>query len=238
MGDVTNWEHAFAAFAGLAVPIGAAWQQRALRRGEVVLTTREKVLTYAANSAALWLLAVGAIAAWRTGGGTLDGLGLTAAPSPLGGAVAAGAVCLALYAIDVVSEIGSPARRAATAARLRRAAPFLPADGREFAWSMVLVASASIAEEIVYRGFLVGYLARVFGGATAGNAAAILLPALVFAVAHGYQGRRAVVKIALLAAALGAIAAWTRSLWVPIAVHFAIDLTGALLAVRLLRTPA
>ena len=111
----------------------------------------------------------------------------------------------------------------------------MPATPGEVGHSLVMVASAALFEEIVFRGFLIAYVAHFTGATTPGLVAAVMLPAAVFGLGHLYQGWHAVLKIVLLAGVFGWILVVTGSLWIPIALHFLVDLIGVCLGPRLLR---
>jgi len=68
--------------------------------------------------------------------------------------------------------------------------------------------TAGICEEMAFR----GYLQRQFQALTGKVAWAILLQALVFGIAHGYQGWRNVIVISVLGVLYGALAAWRKNL--------------------------
>jgi len=68
--------------------------------------------------------------------------------------------------------------------------------------------TAGICEEMAFR----GYLQRQFHALTGSVAWAIVLQALVFGIAHGYQGWRNVVVIIVLGVLYGALAAWRKNL--------------------------
>ena len=68
--------------------------------------------------------------------------------------------------------------------------------------------TAGICEEMAFR----GYLQRQFHALTGNIPWAILLQALVFGIAHGYQGWRNVVVISVLGVLYGALAAWRKNL--------------------------
>jgi membrane protease YdiL (CAAX protease family) len=233
MTSPTPWQHLLALAIGVALPAYGVLQHRRLRGDGRVLEPRQKIATYWANTIFLLLLAVLAVLAWRRTG-TLATLGLTAPPRRLGVGLLLAAVVLVGYAADVWWQLATPARLAATRAHWQRHAPFMPATAREVRHGLALVVAAATAEEILYRGFLIGYLAWFTP-----LPVAVAVPALVFGASHLYQGGHAVAKIVLLAALLGVIAVVTRSLWIPMALHFAIDLAGLLLApVLLAREPA
>ncbi len=68
--------------------------------------------------------------------------------------------------------------------------------------------TAGICEEMAFR----GYLQRQFQALTGNIVWAVLLQALVFGIAHGYQGWRSVVVISVLGVLYGALAAWRKNL--------------------------
>jgi uncharacterized protein len=68
--------------------------------------------------------------------------------------------------------------------------------------------TAGICEEMAFR----GYLQRQFHALTGSVAWAVVLQALVFGIAHGYQGWRNVVVISVLGVLYGALAAWRKNL--------------------------
>ncbi len=233
----TIWDHVLAALCGVIAPAIGVWQQRKLTTDEGELepfTTRAKIAVYWSNSAVLWILAGAAVLAWWWAERTFASLGLTAAPErwAVGGALA-GAV-LVLYAADVWWNLATSERRAEARERWQRDTPFMPETGREVAHSLVLVTSAAIGEEIVFRGFLVSYVTSFAGVSLGGLAAAIALPALVFAACHTYQGVHAVGKIFVGAVLFGALFVVTGSLWIPIALHFVVDIVGSGLGPRLM----
>ena len=73
---------------------------------------------------------------------------------------------------------------------------------------MAVSLTAGFCEELIYR----GYLQRQFTALTHSVAGGIVLQAIAFALSHGYQGWRFVLLIAVLAAMLGLLANWRRSL--------------------------
>jgi membrane protease YdiL (CAAX protease family) len=90
--------------------------------------------------------------------------------------------------------------------------------------ALVFALSNGIMEEIAYRGALTGWSARVIG-----LAPALGLQAVVFGLAHSgpdFVGSPLPVMLALAAGGLlaGIIAVRTRSLFLPIAIHVALDL--------------
>lgn len=236
MGTVTIWHHVLALAIGLILPAYAARQHVRARADRSPFEPWQKIATYWANGLFIVALAGIAVLVWGSTA-TLRTLGLTAPPDPLGLGLLLGAAALAAYAFDAWWQLSAPHRAAATRAHWRRHTPFLPATPREVRHALALVVAAATGEEILYRGFLIGYLAHFLGPSPQGLVAAVALPALVFGASHLYQGWHAVAKIVLLGGVLGAIFVVTGSLWIPMAVHFVVDLTGVLLAPSLLAPP-
>lgn len=86
--------------------------------------------------------------------------------------------------------------------------PLLPRSGLELGIWILLSATAGFCEEIMFR----GYLQKQFLAATRSTAAAIVLQAVIFGIAHAYQGGRRIILIAVYGALFGMLAAWRKSL--------------------------
>jgi membrane protease YdiL (CAAX protease family) len=86
--------------------------------------------------------------------------------------------------------------------------PLLPQTGLELGIWLVLSATAGFCEEIMFR----GYLQKQFRAATRSTTAAIVLQAVVFGIAHAYQGGRRIILIGVYGALFGILAAWRKSL--------------------------
>ena len=84
----------------------------------------------------------------------------------------------------------------------------VPQGPIEVALFLAVSLTAGFCEELIYR----GYLQRQFTALTHSVAGGIVLQAIAFALSHGYQGWRFVLLIAVLAAMLGLLANWRRSL--------------------------
>jgi membrane protease YdiL (CAAX protease family) len=62
---------------------------------------------------------------------------------------------------------------------------------------------------------------------------AAIVPALLFALAHFYQGYRAMVKIFILSLFFALVFLFSKSLLIVMAVHVLIDLAGGILAMKM-----
>ncbi|WBO22443.1 CPBP family intramembrane glutamic endopeptidase [Sphingomonas abietis] len=111
-------------------------------------------------------------------------------------------------------------------------AAFLPRTGAQLRWGLIVSLAAGLCEEIGYRGYLMPYLgaALPLWGMIAGGA-------LIFGLAHIYQGWVGTLMTTLIGAALAGLYLVCGSLWWPIALHAAIDLSAMVTAYVVLRLP-
>ncbi len=236
--SLTVFDHLLAALIGLVLPVfGAVQRRHALADAEgtepLPLDTGQKIFLYWCNGAMLVLLGGGALLIWWFAERPWQDLGLTVPPDRLGWGLLLALFFLILYAADTRYEL-APKRLPATRARWRRDTPFMPETPRELRHSLVLVTAASLSEEILYRGFLIAYVAHFAGDSALGAAVAVAVPAVIFGASHSYQGARAACKIFFLAGVFGLIFVITQSLWIPIFLHFLVDLIGMLLGPKVL----
>jgi hypothetical protein len=114
---------------------------------------------------------------------------------------------------------------------LRELAKLAPANGREIAAWALLCMMVGFVEEIVFR----GYLQRQFIGWARGRVATgVLVSAVVFGAAHGYQGVRSMVLLSVFGLLFSLLALYRRSLRAGIFAHAGNDFIFGL-ALALLR---
>lgn len=223
-------------FALLGVGLPALLLVGGLRRRATPLrwTAGMKIRLYYSNGALLYGLAGLVVAAYWLTGRPLStiGLGWGRVPYDLT-AVVLLAGFLLLYMADLAREAGHDRARGATRAELARLG-FLPVNGREFVHFIFLALAAGVGEEVVYRGFLITYLEGLLGAGPLATALTLVVPALIFGLAHLYQGWRAVGKIVAMAVLFGFFYFRTRTLWPLMLVHAAIDVLGGLVSWYLL----
>jgi membrane protease YdiL (CAAX protease family) len=99
---------------------------------------------------------------------------------------------------------------------------FLPASRIERRWFVAVCLSAGICEEVIYRGFLIRFLAEA--PLALPTAAAIALAAAAFGIAHGYQGFAGVVSTAVIALFMTVAFLAAGHLGLPMVLHILIDL--------------
>jgi uncharacterized protein len=95
----------------------------------------------------------------------------------------------------------------------------------EFVLAIALVAVVAVAEETIFR----GYLILRFEALTGSRIAAAVLSAVVFSVGHGYEGSAGVVTVGVMGLALAGVYLWRRSLIAPVVMHFLQDFTSIVL---------
>jgi membrane protease YdiL (CAAX protease family) len=96
--------------------------------------------------------------------------------------------------------------------------------------ALVLVVVVAIAEETIFRGYLLLRLRAILPS----TALAVLAAALIFTLGHGYEGTAGALTVGAMGIVLGAVYRWRRSLVAPATMHFLLDAL-AILAVPLLR---
>jgi hypothetical protein len=98
------------------------------------------------------------------------------------------------------------------------------------AWIAIAWGVGALAEEMVFRGYLLTGIAAVTGGTVRGPVVGILAQALLFGVAHVYMGPAAATSAGLGAIASGLVVVLARgNLWPAIIVHGVWDSLGVTL---------
>ena len=103
-----------------------------------------------------------------------------------------------------------------------------PRNGREWAWSIVAILVAAVAEETAYRGVAMNILWYSTGNPWLSAA----LCAVAFALAHWMQGWKSGLVIFLMALAFHALCAATGTLVLAMVIHALYDLVAAVLIAR------
>ena len=217
------------AFLGVVIP----WRGHVRLKKLLALPavdTKEKLAVYAATIAFQWALC--GLVAWRAiaRGLTLEQLGLAHRTggwillAGIGGAIFIGALqWLNLRRIGKM-EGAAPELLRKLAQRL------LPANLIEYLPYAALAITAGVCEEFIYRGFVLGALAR----AALPVWVSVILSAALFGLAHAYQGRGGIVSTGLFGILLALGRLGFGSL-VPVMMwHAGLDLTAGVAAPRYL----
>jgi membrane protease YdiL (CAAX protease family) len=96
----------------------------------------------------------------------------------------------------------------------------------DFLLAAVLVVVVALAEETIFR----GYLILRFKNITANTLAAVLLSAVVFSLGHGYEGSAGVITVGVMGLVFALVYIWRQSLVAPMVMHFLQDFIGIVLA--------
>lgn len=211
--------------AGLAA---RAWYgMRRLRSLDPAALVRERPRLWLRAIASQWLLVAALVALWIARGRPFASLGL-GAPSPWGlGGVLLG---LAVIAVMVVAQRRQVAARPELAERIReRLGPvraLMPQDRREYPGFVSLAITAGVCEELLFRGFVTWVLSCVLPAFWM----AVLVQALLFGLAHAYQGGRGVITTGAVGLFMAGIVWVTGSLWAAMLVHALMDINAGDLA--------
>jgi membrane protease YdiL (CAAX protease family) len=91
--------------------------------------------------------------------------------------------------------------------------------------AFILVTVVAVAEETVFR----GYLLLRFKAVTGRSSAAVLLSAAIFSLGHGYEGMAGLISVFFLGVIFAFVYLWRQSLIAPVMIHFLIDFTSIVL---------
>jgi uncharacterized protein len=215
---------------GVVVPWRGASRFRRLLARERVDST-DRLILYASTIAFQWLAV--AVVMWRSLARGLDAPDLRiAVPDPN----LTLAVGLALSLLVAGNQWFSLRRLARTPPERRglmglMASRVMPQNLIERLAFVGLAVTVALCEEILYRGFALTVIERATDSAFAG----ILGSALLFGIAHLYQGWQGVRTTAVVGLVFAAVTLWTGSIAPAIAAHLVADLLVGLAAPRMLR---
>lgn len=183
---------------------------------------REEI--YTSSAVSIWVMAGLAMLAARFGALTRTDLRLVELPLTTL-LVAAGITTLAGLAVMALGKL----IRVPETALLDYLIPRTSTEKIAFGG---LSLSAGIAEELVFRSFLIGAVAE----ATGSMSAAVAVSLVVFAVSHSYQGVVGGLRVALLGLILTVPFLLTGSVYPSMAAHAALDLLAGLVLADWLRS--
>jgi len=221
-------------FFATAVPILGRRRIRQLIRTEKT-SKSERLTLYCSTAIFQWLAA--AVILWRTSahGISLASLGL-AVPS-MGLTLTVSVFLAALILANQLASLRRLALHPESAHGIlpQLAAKLFPQDNLERLVFFALVVAVSVCEELIYRGFAQYVFQDVAGGIVA---AGIAGSAILFAIAHLYQGKKGLLSTLIVGVLFSSVRAWTGSLIPPVIAHFTADLTAGFLAPSRLRSAA
>lgn len=188
--------------------------------------TRRKF--FISNSIILWVLTLVVLLCWIFQNRSLSSMGFKVISSiqiPLLLAI----IFITLYVSDIIMTIKN-SQWEKSYKQWEASLPFLPEKYREMPAYIFMCLSAGICEEIMFRGFLVNYFIDPMKDGFPWIA--VFAPALLFSLAHYYQGFKAMLKICTLSILFGLIFIYSKSLLIVIILHFLVDLIGGIVAIE------
>jgi uncharacterized protein len=214
----------------IGMPVYAYFRSRSLQAGGVPDRSR----LYARSIAMLWLLGLITLYAWYSHGRPFEGLGFTFPP---GTETTASEVVCAMAAVAIVLRLRKlaawPAEKiTALRERIGGTALVIPRTRSELTWFFGVAVTAGVCEELLYRGFFFAVTAPFI--TAYGSIAA---SAVVFGLAHAYQGRRGILLTGAIGVFLGAFYFLSGSIVWPMLLHALIDVNGGVSGYLLLREP-
>jgi len=107
---------------------------------------------------------------------------------------------------------------------------FLPCTIEHLRAFLKLSVTAGIVEEIIYRGFVIWYLALVMP-----IWGAVVVSSVLFGIGHSYQGVSGAIKTGLVGLSFGTLYVLTGSIWLPILGHVLLDALQGFTILEILR---
>lgn len=226
-------DHIIAFLFGFAIPLYAAYR-RPKDFSNQQFDSEQKKQIYLSGSFSLFAMAFIIVAVWLLFRRPLAELGLTQ-PVKAESWWWIVFVFVALYIIDTWLAVATDENLSKAINRWKKRTPFMPTQRHELPLYFLMCFSAGIFEEIIFRGFLVTYCFHLFSGLNNPELWAVIIPAIIFSVAHYYQGGKAVIKIVVLSVLFGFIFIRSGSLLVVMLLHFLVDALGGILTMRYMK---
>jgi len=236
--DPTLFDHLLAAVLVGVLPWEGVRAWRRLRGALEGGDAGARIRTYRRAILKLWSLAGILLVGWFTLGRGLPELGLADPSGWVSWAILGGAGLLTAFQFGQVRALRDhPEALDGVRKQLDRLRPMLPSTARELRWFFGVGLTAGITEELLFRGFLLAYLA-----AFVGVWPAVVLSSLAFGMGHLYQGGPgSVLKTGIIGLVLAILYVASGQLWAPILLHVVIDVSSgwaAYLAAEADATPA
>jgi membrane protease YdiL (CAAX protease family) len=229
-------DHLLVLLFGCGLPLLSSLQgRRAL--DSIVFNEPVRRRFYLSNSLTLALFAGIILVSWSIQDRPFAEMGFRAPkPSPdMGLATGLTLLLMAAYTLDLLQGVRKAHRHREERTRMLERTPFLPRHARELPLYVLMCASAGVFEEIIYRGFMVTYFLPEPNGRSGWPWLAVTVPALLFGMAHHYQGWQAMGKVMLLSMLLALIFILSGSIGWVMAVHFGIDLAAGIATMAVMR---
>jgi CAAX protease family protein len=218
---VTNFEHLLALILFVGFPVWDVYETRRLKTSS---NPRRKIVTYQRILAIEWAASLLAWMALRTRLFFIWPSAQRDSMQRIGTSFVIGVVAAMTFgfALQIVLTRRSSKTQEKVLKAFQRLAFILPVTRQERTWFLMVSITAGICEEILYRGFLMRYLADNPWHLQLWIALAIA--SFAFGMAHGYQGLSGIIGTAIIGGVLALVFVVSGNLWLPIALHVATDL--------------
>lgn len=225
-----HWDHiAILAVLAVVVPWRSSARVQSLLDSET-LAPGDRIALYVSTMIFQW--GISAIILWRALAHGVSAAQLGLDVPNVGLSVVIAVVLSALLVLNQIFGVkriaGLPPEKRGLIARL--AEKLLPRCRSEIIVGVALVGTVGICEEFIYRGFI----ETIFADALASVMAGAVISAVFFSVAHVYQGRRGLLTTFIVGLIFSAARIWTHSLLPSMVIHFAVDLSAAIAAAKML----
>jgi CAAX protease family protein len=219
---------AFFLFIALVSPLADLWFYPRLERASAAGVPGVRPRYYLAGAASLWLLAGCAIALAMRRHLPWSDLRL-GVPSPLRMAIGAAFVVAwtGLALMQRRALLAKPERLRRVMQIHHKSEALSPHSRHELKVFSLLAVSAGFCEEVVYRGFVIWFVAMWIG-----LAPAVIVSSILFGSAHLYLGAKHVLRTAIVGLFFAGIAVASASLWPVIVIHALMDLIGGDITLR------
>ncbi len=220
----------------VGLPVWAAVAMRGLERRLAQDAERARLTAYTETIVLEWALVVAVLALWIVTGRSATSLGLAAFGNIPFVVTSIGTVLLVGLLLGQIRAARSMTSEAAGKLRgqIGTVAKLMPHTAGERAVFFGVSMTAGFCEELLYRGFLMAYLAQWVGWWQAGVASSI-----IFGIGHAhYQGTAGVLKTTAVGGFMAALYLYSGSLWPSIVLHAAIDVQGGAISYEALNRTA
>lgn len=218
-------DHLFIWAFGIIIPFFSGLQSAKLS-GAITFDSSARMRLYLANSVMLGIAGSSILILWAASQRSFETLGFKRVDWQHQEVVIIAMILFTLlYLADILITSKSIKQHPSSSDWIKRYS-FLPQYPRELPSYLVLCMSAGLFEEIIYRGFMVAY----FTPHNHNNIPwmAILAPAVLFSLAHYYQGWTAVIKITIFSILFGIIFIYSNSLYPTILMHLLVDVISGI----------
>ena len=225
-------DHIFILLLFVVQPIYGAYSYRKFLAGIDAGEPANRPKMYMHTLLLEWVFLAALAAAWFTFGRPIEDLGFVA-PGGLGfwggAAVLVLFTAYLIYAWHSAKKMGDDDRAKQTKS-LGNLVHMLPHNRRDLRHFIAISLTAGVVEEIVYRGFVLWYLALIMP-----LWGAVIVSSVAFGLGHSYQGALGGLRCGLIGLAFAIFYIVTGSIWLPIIAHAVFDILQGATLLEILR---